>query len=213
MTSSNQRWMTVLLSVGVAWAVSCERPEKVAPEEAPKQEESAPTAHAEVKSEEKSEEKSTEAVDAWRETADKADLMLRQRLMGKVMETVKDEGFVAAVTVCHGEAEPMTEAVGEEMNVKIGRVSERLRNPNNVGPDWVAPLIAKAEGKAHYATEGDALRVVKPLNIAQNCLNCHGQTDQLAEGVAEALQKHYPEDKATGYKLGDIRGWVWVEVH
>jgi len=208
MIISNQRWMTVLLAGGLAWAVGCERPERVAPEEAPKQQESAPTAQAEVKPEEKA----PEAIDARRETADKADLMLRQRLMGKVMKTVKDEGFVSAVTVCHGEAEPMTREVGEEMNVKIGRVSDRLRNPNNVGPDWVAPLIAKADGKASYAVEGDALHVVKPLHIAENCLNCHGQTDQLAEGVAEALQKHYPKDKATGYKLGDIRGWVWVEV-
>lgn len=188
----------------LALTIGCERSEKVAPEEAPKQEESAPEAAVEAEV--------PEEVDRRRATADKADQMLRQRLMGKVMQTVKEKGFVAAVTVCHGDAEPMTREVGEEMDVKIGRVSERLRNPNNVGPDWVAPLIAEADGKAHYAVQGDALRAVKPLNIAQNCLNCHGQTDQLAEGVAEALGEHYPNDKATGYKLGDIRGWVWVEV-
>lgn len=150
--------------------------------------------------------------DARRAKADEADQLLRQRLMGKVMKTVKEEGFVAAVAVCHGEAEPITNAVGEEMNVKIGRVSDKLRNPENVGPDWVAPLIDAADEKAHYVVQDEVFRAVKPLPIAENCLNCHGPKDELAEGVASALNEYYPEDQATGYALGDIRGWVWVEV-
>ena len=36
------------------------------------------------------------------------------------------------------------------------------------------------------------------------CLQCHGQS--IAPDVREKLSGLYPEDKATGYREGDIRG-------
>jgi hypothetical protein len=30
--------------------------------------------------------------------------------------------------------------------------------------------------------------------------------------VREELAERYPADRATGFKVGDIRGWFWVEV-
>ena len=38
------------------------------------------------------------------------------------------------------------------------------------------------------------------------CLNCHGEKAVLAPGVQDALNKIYPDDKAVGYKEGDLRG-------
>lgn len=208
MRNAIRRSVTAILFLSVVLALGCERPEKVATAEAPQVEET--LAKDELKDEAKDEVK--EKADEQRATADKADQLLRTRLMGRVMETAKAEGFPAAVNVCHGEAGPITEGVGEELGVRIGRVADRLRNPENTGPDWVAPLIEEADGKAHYVAHEESLRAVKPIALGQPCLNCHGQTSELAEGVAEALAEHYPDDKATGYEAGDLRGWVWVEV-
>lgn len=149
--------------------------------------------------------------DPRREIADDADQALRQRLMGRVMEVAQEDGFPAAVDVCHDEAEPLTEQVGQEYDVEIGRVADRLRNPDNVGDDWVWEMIEDADGEPHYEAD-DELRAVKPIELAQPCVNCHGETDELAEGVPEAIAAHYPEDEATGYEVGDLRGWVWVQV-
>ncbi len=149
--------------------------------------------------------------DPRRETADEADQQLRQRMMGRVMEVVDEEGFDAAVHVCRDEAEPITQQVAEEFDVEIGRVADRLRNPDNVGHDWVWEMIEEADGEPLYVAN-DTLRAVKPIHLGQPCVNCHGQTDQLAPGVADALEAHYPDDEATGYAPGDLRGWVWVEV-
>lgn len=151
------------------------------------------------------------ADDPRRERADEADRQLRQTLMGRVMEVAEQEGFEAAVDVCHEEAMPLTEQVGEEYDVAIGRVSDRLRNPDNTGEKWVWEMIEEADGEAHYRAN-DQLRAVKPIHIAQPCTNCHGATDELADGVLEQIEAHYPEDEATGYEAGDLRGWVWVEV-
>ena len=38
------------------------------------------------------------------------------------------------------------------------------------------------------------------------CLTCHGEN--LAQPVIDALQQYYPDDMATGYQLGQVRGAI-----
>jgi hypothetical protein len=38
------------------------------------------------------------------------------------------------------------------------------------------------------------------------CLTCHGQN--LSQPVIDALQQYYPDDMATGYQLGQVRGAI-----
>ena len=47
-------------------------------------------------------------------------------------------------------------------------------------------------------------RYMKAIPTKGVCLSCHGE--QLSPDVAEKIQKQYPEDQATGFKSGDIRG-------
>ena len=195
-------WFAAAVALG---SVGCDRngeaeEKQQAPEEAP-----------EETTEEEAESASLGGEDPRREIADTADRELRQTLMGRVMEVADSDGFAAAVDVCNEEAVPLTEEVGQEHGVEIGRVSDQLRNPDNTGPDWVWPMIEEADGQAHYEA-GEQFRAVKPIRLAEGCTNCHGTEDQLADGVAEQLAEHYPDDEATGYEPGDLRGWVWVEV-
>jgi hypothetical protein len=55
---------------------------------------------------------------------------------------------------------------------------------------------------------GDEFRYMKaiPTNIV--CLKCHGS--EIDPKVAAKLEKLYPEDKAIGFKQGDIRGAFYV---
>ncbi len=52
----------------------------------------------------------------------------------------------------------------------------------------------------------------KPIYTKRLCLKCHGDMQTLASGVYKQVKKHYPTDKATGYKEGDLRGMFVVEV-
>ena len=45
---------------------------------------------------------------------------------------------------------------------------------------------------------------MKAIPTAPLCLQCHGEA--IAPPVAEKITKLYPEDKATGFREGDIRG-------
>ena len=55
-------------------------------------------------------------------------------------------------------------------------------------------------------------RVLQPIVIAEPCLACHGAAETIAPAVTEVLAARYPNDRATGYALGDMRGAAWAEV-
>ena len=66
------------------------------------------------------------------------------------------------------------------------------------------------EPNVQILPEGDLL-YTKPIVLNdQMCLRCHG-TPLQDIGAADwaMLQAAYPQDKATGYKTGDLRG-MWV---
>ncbi|MGI9242064.1 MAG: Tll0287-like domain-containing protein, partial [Verrucomicrobiales bacterium] len=102
----------------------------------------------------------------------------------------------------------------------ITRVTDRLRNPENA-PDK-ADLRALEHFKkakperqllAHLTTgaDGKTLRYYKPLIANETCLKCHGDRDAMSEKLRGLLDEHYPDDKAHGYSIGDLRGLIRVE--
>ena len=58
--------------------------------------------------------------------------------------------------------------------------------------------------------EKDAIIYSKPIFIEAPCLNCHGSSEQISAEVAEFLKNKYPNDKATDYNIGDLRGVISV---
>ena len=40
----------------------------------------------------------------------------------------------------------------------------------------------------------------------------HGADQDLDPAVKAAISARYPEDRATNFAAGDLRGWFWVEV-
>ena len=49
---------------------------------------------------------------------------------------------------------------------------------------------------------------VEPIVLQPLCLTCHG--DSLAPEVAARIQDLYPQDRAVGYEVGDLRGVFWA---
>lgn len=150
--------------------------------------------------------------------AEAAAKQLTATLKPRVAEEIAKGGPAAAVNVCAGEAQALTARVQAETGVTVGRSSLRLRNPANVAPPWVAEwLTAQGERAATGVTpiaevvDGTA-RVLKPIPIEEKCLLCHGPTESLAPEVKALLAEKYPNDAATGYALGDLRGALWATV-
>jgi hypothetical protein len=49
-------------------------------------------------------------------------------------------------------------------------------------------------------------RYLRALPTVELCTQCHGPADKLSPAVTAQLKALYPDDRATGYKVGDIRG-------
>ncbi|MBA2662789.1 MAG: DUF3365 domain-containing protein [Bradymonadaceae bacterium] len=144
--------------------------------------------------------------------ADSARAELATRLMQRVAQVSQADGFSAAVEVCHGEAPKIAAEVAAKHRVAIGRTSSRLRNPSNLAPVWSEALFNEPGEPAIAVGPHGEFGVVHPIVLGELCANCHGAADKLAPGVAEILTQRYPDDRATGYAPGELRGWFWVEV-
>ncbi len=124
------------------------------------------------------------------------------------------EGPAEAVAACRLEAPRIARRLASD-EVRLGRTSHRLRNPANVAPDWVAPILASyLEPGAQPAPRAVSLPdgragYVEPIRLQPLCLTCHGS--ELAPEVAARIEALYPEDRATGFAVGELRGVFWVE--
>jgi hypothetical protein len=78
---------------------------------------------------------------------------------------------------------------------------------------WAETAVAAGiDRTAVFAGPAGELGVLMPIRVLPPCLACHGVEDALQAAVRAALAEGYPEDQATGFADGDLRGWFWVEV-
>lgn len=122
-------------------------------------------------------------------------------------------GPAGAISVCKDQAPKIAQVVSRERGVMIGRTSDKLRNPANSAPAWAAALLAAKPSQPAFVVNPDgSLGAALPIALSSNCLACHGAPDKLNPRVRAALTTLYPDDHATGYQEGDLRGWFWIEV-
>ncbi|WP_158966252.1 DUF3365 domain-containing protein [Paraglaciecola sp. L3A3] len=126
-------------------------------------------------------------------------------------------GPIKGLTVCNLEAEPIAEKHSSS-SWDIARTSLKVRNQNNQADAWETTVLQQfiqrqAAGEdlatmehSEVVTSGDKTlyRYMKPIPTAGVCLTCHGVT--LSNDVSKKIKTLYPDDQATGFNLGDIRG-------
>lgn len=143
---------------------------------------------------------------------------LREALMAEMAAT----GPLGAIDFCHDKAPGIADAVAARHDVKIGRVGVRVRNPANTAEGWQRTVL---EDFSRRAAAGDApqtlkhaqtdtarsvLRYARGIPTDPACLLCHGNA--IAAPVRSAILARYPQDAATGFREGELRGAFWVEV-
>jgi hypothetical protein len=94
----------------------------------------------------------------------------------------------------------------------MGRTSNKLRNPDNVPPEWAEDLVAAgvAEPRFLAGPEGE-LGALLPIRLKAECQMCHGPVEMIDEEIQAAIAEYYPNDQGVGFHEGDLRGWIWVE--
>jgi hypothetical protein len=142
-----------------------------------------------------------------------------------LVKEMQTNGIVAAVSVCSDTAQVLTNNYGVKKGIYIKRVSFKNRNENDVPNKIEAEALKtfedlKQKGELKETTEyfttieEDGITTVvylKPILVQAPCLSCHGASEQIGAEVINILQKKYPNDKATGYQLDDLRGAVSIQ--
>ena len=140
-----------------------------------------------------------------------------KELKGTLVSAMKEKGPAGAVDVCNTKAQEIT-AKHNAKGWQVGRTALKLRNPKNAPDAWEKAVLEEfekkiAEGadpkklvKAEIVEENGrkVFRLMKAIPTMKPCLNCHGE--KVSEDVLAVIRKHYPQDQATGFRLGQLRG-------
>ena len=157
-------------------------------------------------------------VDSELEKAKAAIGIFAAALQAELKLAMKEGGPVNAIGVCNTKAPPITQAIAMEQGLKLSRVSLRNRNPANAPEDWQMAVLQSFENRKDEGEDPASLswheianvdgrqqfRFMKAIPTAPLCLQCHGSA--ITQEVEARLNELYPQDQATGFEAGDIRG-------
>lgn len=144
-----------------------------------------------------------------------------------LQEKVTNEGAMAAVSFCREFAPSYGKEKNAEWSAKakaelgaqafqFRRISLKNRNPKNTPDTQEADILAqweKGEIRPVVFKRDEKIFTMHPIKISQPlCLSCHGEAGSLDGKAAAEIKKLYPQDKATGYKMGDLRGAFVTEI-
>jgi len=140
---------------------------------------------------------------------------LERELRSALSGAIREGGAERAIEVCQLRA-PELARLTSTGGALLGRTSHRVRNPENAPEAWMSVFLEEYlanpdddQPRAVRLASGD-IGYVEPIRTKGICLQCHG--DQIEPGVKARLQELYPEDEATGFEKGELRGLFWVKL-
>lgn len=140
------------------------------------------------------------------------------QLKAELVKGMSAGGPVAAIEICHTAASKISQDISTQYGWKVTRTSLKVRNPKNTPDAWENKVLEGFEQRLSQGESAQSLefseiitsdeqavyRYMKAIPTTAVCLACHGET--LGAQIVEKLAVLYPEDKARGFKINDIRG-------
>lgn len=155
---------------------------------------------------------------ALRGQADEICKTFETRLRADLGQALAAGGAEGAVAVCQERAPSIAEELSEASHWQVRRTALKLRNQANGPDDWERAGLAELErrlaaGEAPQTLvltavvpgpRGRQFRYLRAIITGPACLQCHGPA--LKPELAAKLQEVYPDDQATGFAPGQLRG-------
>lgn len=131
---------------------------------------------------------------------------------------MKSGGISEAVEFCNTAALPLTQQMADQHEVIIKRTSLKTRNQLNNPTDNELVILKEFQADLDKGIsleprvkldQNGIPNYYAPILIESKCLICHGTLGQeLSRPVDSIIKSYYPNDMATGYSEGDLRG-IW----
>ncbi|MCB9557943.1 MAG: DUF3365 domain-containing protein [Deltaproteobacteria bacterium] len=140
---------------------------------------------------------------------------LKKQLVGQLTSALQAGTPASAVAACKLVVAKQRVKGVKDHAVKVGRTTDKLRNPLNRSPKWVEPYLAHfAVGVARpldnfiVSIDDKQIGYIEPIYVKPMCTVCHGS--EVDETTKAKLAELYPQDNAQGYKDGAFRGVFWA---
>ncbi len=143
----------------------------------------------------------------------------KQTLGKNLQEALKAGGVENAISFCNINAMPLVDSLSDVYGAEIKRVSQKTRNPkdqpNELEQEILEAYVFQKNDSLPLnpnvqTIDGDKYLFNKPILVDNAlCLTCHGKPENgLLKDTQDFIKSKYPEDQATGYEMGDLRG-MW----
>jgi hypothetical protein len=148
------------------------------------------------------------------------------QIRGELTKELELSGPMRALIVCKYTVPEISSALSRKTGWRVTRVALRPRNPALGSADaWEQKALLDFERRVEkgekpeglevgeFVTEpgGRFYRYVKALPLGPLCVACHGAPDKLTPNLKALLDTEYPNDRATGYSVGQVRGAVTIK--
>jgi len=138
-------------------------------------------------------------------------------LQPTLQNAMQEGGPVRGIEVCTVEAPRIAADLSADSGWMVTRVSLRARNHETAIPDeWETRVLSDFDQRQQAGEAVEQLNAAEVVNgefrymqaqaTGPLCLTCHGT--QISSDVQVLLDQHYPQDTATGYLAGQIRGAI-----
>ncbi len=144
-------------------------------------------------------------------------LSTKAQLGKNLMGALQKKGVQEAVTFCNERAYALTDSMAKIHRATIKRVSDKPRNQNNKANmvelnhiETFKTMVAnKEEIKPIVEDAGTSVNFYYPITTNSMCLQCHGALNgELSSDTYKTIKGLYPNDKAIGYNVNQVRG-IW----
>lgn len=143
---------------------------------------------------------------------------LQTTLQGELLAAMKEGGPARAIEVCRDRAPKVASEISRESGWAVARTALKVRNPENAPDAWEKKVleefavraaagedVATLERSGIVETAGTkTFRFMKAIRTGELCLACQGAS--MKPELAAKVKTLYPEDRATGFAAGDMRG-------
>lgn len=148
---------------------------------------------------------------------------LAAELMTRLFRELEDGTATDAIDVCSEVAQALTSDSTKD-GLTVRRVSLRVRNPLDEPDAYERDRLEELQALKDagelpqeiaqvVVQEGErSMRYLRPIVVMPPCLACHGSVAAMEPGVLEAVSRRYPDDRAVGYAVGDLRGAFSVTI-
>jgi len=149
-----------------------------------------------------------------------------QTLQRTLAAALAEGGPTAAIDVCRVAAPAIADSAAASHGLILARTALRVRNPDNAPDAFEREVL---ERFAAAASAGEALETLEHATVIEDaagvrefrfmkaipmqeqpCTVCHGT--RIPEEVVAHLASAYPDDAATGFSAGDLRGAFSVRI-